>query len=69
MQLLSKFWKTSRIGMLKTVIKVRIRSAVVFYEELIAVFKLKKSQIGNEIDKDPKFSTFRRFFAVFFSKL
>ena len=66
MQLLSKFRKTSRIRMLRTVIKVRICCEVVFYEELIAVFKLKKSQIGNEIDKDPKFSTFRRFFAVFF---
>ena len=42
MQLLSKFWKTSRIGMLKTVIKVRIRSAVVFYEEIVAVSKFKK---------------------------
>ena len=43
MQLLSKFRQTSRIGMLKTVIKVRICCAVVFFEEIIAAFKLKKS--------------------------
>ena len=34
MQLLSKFRQTSRIGMLKTVIKVRICCAVVFFEEI-----------------------------------
>ena len=43
MQLLSKFRQTSRIEMLKTVVRVRICCAVVFYEEIIAVFKLKKS--------------------------
>ena len=38
---LSKFRQTLRIGMLKTVNKVRICCAVVFYEEIIAVFMLK----------------------------
>ena len=55
MQFLSKFRQTSRIGMLKTVIKVKLCCAVVFYEEIIAVFMLKSSQIGTEIDKKPKF--------------
>ena len=41
MQLLSKFRQTSQIAILKTVIKVRICCAVVFYEEIIAVFMLK----------------------------
>ena len=54
MQLLSKFRQTSRIGMLKTGIEVRVCCAVVFYEEVSAVFKLKFSQIGTEIDKEPE---------------
>ena len=53
MQLLSKFRQTSRIEMLKTMVRVRIDCAVMFYEELIAVFKLKKTQIGTEFDKKP----------------
>ena len=33
--------------------------------EIIAVFMLKKSQIGTEIDKNPKFSNVQSFYAVF----
>ena len=40
--------------MLETVIKVKICCAMVFYEEIIAVFRFENSQIGNEIDKKPK---------------
>ena len=40
-QMLSKFRQTSRIGMLKTVIKVSICCEVVFNEKIIAVFTLK----------------------------
>ena len=63
---LSNFWQTSLIGMLKTVIKVRICCAVVFYEEKIAIFKLKNFQIGTEIDKKTQsFKTFKVFYAIF----
>ena len=41
MQFLSIFRQTSRIRKLKTAIKVRICCAVVFYEEINAVFMLK----------------------------
>ena len=62
MQLLSKFRQTSLIGLLKMVIKGRICCALVFYEEIIAVFKFKKSQIETENDKKPKiFQTFKVF--------
>ena len=61
MQFLSKFRHTSWIGMFKTVIKVRSWCPVVFYEEIIAVFELKKSQIGTEIDKKPKNFQFSKF--------
>ena len=53
MQLLSKFRQTSRIEMLKTVVRVRICCAVRFHEESIAVFKLKKTRIGTEFYKKP----------------
>ena len=53
MHLLSKFRQTSRIEMLKTVVRVRICCAVMFHEELIAVFKLKKTRIGTEFYKKP----------------
>ena len=46
------------IGKLKTVIQVRYCCAVVFNEEMIAVFMLKMSHIGSEIDKKPKFFEF-----------
>ena len=53
-------------GMLKTVIKVRICCPVVSYEEITVVFKLKKSQIGTEIDKKPKILQFLKFlYAIF----
>ena len=42
MRLLSKYRETSRIGMLRTVIKVSICCAVVFNEKIVAVFMLKK---------------------------
>ena len=48
MQLLSKFRQTSRIEMLKTVVRVRIDCAVMFYEELIAVFKLKNLKLATK---------------------
>ena len=51
--------------MLKTVIEVRVCCAVVFYEKLIVVFKLKFSQIGTEIDKNPKILSFQFFCAAF----
>ena len=52
--------------MLKMVIKVRICCRVVFFEEIIAVFKLKTSQIGTEIyKKNTKTSNFQCFYAVF----
>ena len=51
--------------MLKRVNKERVCCPVGFSEELIEVFKLKKSQIGTEIDKNPEFSNFQRFYAVF----
>ena len=64
MQLLSKFLQTSWIGMLKTVIKVRISCPVVFLKR-IGVFKLKKiSQIGTEIYKK-HISNFQSFYADF----
>ena len=48
--------------MLKTVIKVRICCPVVFYEEITAAFKLKKTQIGTEIDtKNQNFQTYQVF--------
>ena len=65
MQLLSNIRQTSRIGMLKTVIEVKTCCAVVFYEEIIAVFKLKKSQIGTEIDKKPKIFKLSKFLCSF----
>ena len=49
-----KFQQSSSIGMLKTVTKVWICGPVLFYEDIIAVFKMKKSQIFTEIDKKPK---------------
>ena len=49
--------------MLKTVNKEQIFCAVVFYEEIIAVFMLKISQIGTEIDK--KTQIFQCFYAGF----
>ena len=54
-----------RIGMLKTVIKVRICCAVVFCEEIIAVFKLKFSQIGTKIDKKPETFNLSKFLCSF----
>ena len=65
MELLSKFRRTSRIGMLKTVIKLRMCCPVVFYEEIIAHFKFKKSQIDNEIDKKPKIFKLSKFLCGF----
>ena len=55
-------------GMLKTVIKVRICCPVVSYEEITVVFKLKKSQIGTEIDKKPKILQFLKFLYAIFVK-
>ena len=51
--------------MLKTVIKVRIGCAVVFYEEKFAVFMLEISQIGTELDKKPKISELLMFLCNF----
>ena len=48
MQLLSKFRQSSRIEMLKTVVSVRMCCAVVFYEEIIAVFKLKNPKLATK---------------------
>ena len=36
-----------------------------FSKEIIAVFKMKKSQIDTENDKNPKISIFQRFDALF----
>ena len=65
MQLLSKFRQTSRIGMLKTVIKVTICCAEVSYEEITVVFKLKKFSNWQRKTKNPKFSNFQSFCAGF----
>ena len=65
MQLLSKFRRTSLIGLLKRVIKGRYCCAVVFYEEIIAVFKFTKSQIEIENDKKPKISKLSKFLCSF----
>ena len=65
MQLLSKIRQTLRIGMLKTVVKVRICRAVVFYEKIITVFMLKNFQIGTEIDKKPKIFKLSMFLCSF----
>ena len=64
MQLLSKFRQTSRIEMLKTVVRVRICCALMFHEELIAVFKMKKTRIGTEFDKKPNIFNFQKFYAI-----
>ena len=68
MHLLSKFRQTSRIEMLKTVVRVRICCAVMFHEELIAVFKLKKTRIGTEFYKKPKIFQFSKNFMQLLSK-
>ena len=49
--------------MLKTVIKARICCPVVFHKKVIAIFRLKKSQIGTEIDKTQNFNIFMQFLA------
>ena len=63
MHLLSKFRQTSRIEMLKTVVRVRICCAVMFHEELIAVFKLKKLELEPNFTKNQYFSNFLKFYA------
>ena len=60
MQLLSKFRQTSRIEMLKTVVRVRICCAVMFHEDLIAVFKLKKLELEPNLTKKPKIFQFSK---------
>ena len=65
MQLLSKYRLTSLIGLLKTVIKGRIFCAVVFYEEIIALFELKNLKLKPKMTKNPKLSNFQSFYAVF----
>ena len=69
MQLLSKFRQTSWIGMLKTVIKVRMCCPIVFYEEIITDFKFKKFQIGTEIDKIFKLPKILGSFCQIYDKL
>ena len=51
--------------MLKRVNKERTRCPVVFYEEIIAVFKLKESQIGTEIDKSSRLFELSKFLCSF----
>ena len=51
--------------MLTMVIKVRICCPIVFYEGIIAVFKLKKSQIGTELDKKHKIFKLSKFLCSF----
>ena len=66
MQMLSKLRQTSRIEMLKTIIKVSICCAVVFIEKIIAVFMLKNfSNWHWNRQKNPKFSNFQYFYAGF----
>ena len=50
--------------MLKRVNKEQVCCPVVFFEENFG-FQVKKSQIDNEIDKNPKFSNLQSFYAVF----
>ena len=55
MQVLSEFRRTSRIGILKTVIKVGICCAVVFYEEINAVHFL--NNLEKSHDREKRFSS------------
>ena len=50
--------------MLKTFIKVAVCCPVV-KDEIVLVFRLKKSQLDTEIDKNPKIFQFSKFYAVF----
>ena len=43
----------------------RICCALAFYEEIIAVFKLKNFKLKPKMTKNPKFSNFQSFYAVF----
>ena len=69
MQFLSKFRRTPWIGMLKTFIKVRLCCPVVFYEQIIAVFRMKT--VSNLHQRSQKTQTFKIFkvFKQFLSKL
>ena len=64
MQFLSKFRWISWIRMLKTLNMALIRCPVGIFEEIIAVFQIKKSQIDAENDKKPPKISFP-FFKVF----
>ena len=50
--------------MLKSGNKEKVCSPLGFSEELIEVFKLKISQIGPKMTKNPKLSTFQSFYAI-----
>ena len=60
MQFLPNLLQTSWIGKLKRVNKEQVGCPVGFSEELIAVFKLKKTQIGIEFDIKPKVFQFSK---------
>ena len=65
MQLLSKYsidFVDKNVEMLNMAL---IRRPVGFSEEIIAVFKMKKSQIDTENDKNPKIFLFQSFHAFF----
>ena len=68
MQVLSNLLQTSWIGKVQRVNKEQICCPVGFSEELIAVFKLKKTQIITEFDKKPKFFQFLKSFMQMLSK-
>ena len=51
----------SQIMMLKTLNVALVRCPVVVYEEIIAVFQIKKSQIDTENDKKPQNFHFSKF--------
>ena len=51
--------------MLKTFTKLTVCCPVVFKDEIVSVFWLKKSQLDTEIDKNLKIIQISKFFAVF----
>ena len=51
--------------MLTTFIKVAVCYSVVFKDEIVSGFRLKRSQLDTEIDKNLKILQFSKFYAVF----
>ena len=50
---------------MKLFTKVAVCCPVVFKDEMVSVFRLKKSQLETEIDKIPQIFQFSKFYAVF----